>query len=191
MCSFSIATTAALTTALAFAGAAAIAQSANEDASSSRVFGYQDTRTGIFHPLSAVKPAMDTAAVAAGHVSGTIKILINTKLLTPLNKAQQAVCGATIEVISLVNTPDPIEQRAVGTESVNSKGTAALCTIELPVEWVLAGGENNYYAVANWYVEVVNPAVYPKVRRAYVGEYLQIDFPADGDTVIAHASNAL
>jgi hypothetical protein len=166
-------------------------QAQEDDSRPARVLGYQDTRTGVFHPLSSADVQASPEQVPVGHVNGTYKIRITTKLLTQLTAGQQLVCGATIDVFSLIGTDIPIEQKITGTEAVAAAGKSAICTITLPFDWVLPMAEDDYLASATWYVEVVNPAVYPKVRRSYMGETGAMAFPASSETVTYSASHSL
>jgi hypothetical protein len=182
---------AAATLAVALTGSLIQAQAEKDDSHPARVFGYQDARTGVFHPMPSANAQASPQQVTPAHVNGTYKIRISTKLLTPLVAGQQLVCGATIDVFSLIGSDIPIEQKITGAEAVSSTGKSAICTITLPFDWVLPTDEADYLANGSWYVEVVNPAAYPRVRRSYTGETGAMAFPASGETATFNASHSL
>jgi len=167
------------------------ARAQQDDSRPARVYGYQDTRTGVFYPLAPAGQQASPEGAITSHLKGTYKLRISTKLLTPLAAGEHLVCGATIDVESLDDADIPIEQKVVGAEVVATTGKSAVCTITLPFDWVLPFAEDNYGAQGTWYVEVVNPAVYPKVRRSYTGETGGMAFPASGETLTYSASHSL
>lgn len=181
-----------VTLGVAFTNSFAFAQTQGDDSGPARVFGYQDTRTGVFHPLSPAGAPASPEQISTSQVKGTYKIRITTRLLTPLSAGEQLACGATIDVESLGESDIPIEQKVAGAESIAATGKTAVCTVVLPFDWVLPTAEDNYAAYGSWYVETVDHAVYPKVRRSYRGEISGgMAFPASGETLTYTASHSL
>jgi len=108
------------------------ATAASADSSGSRVFGYQDTKTGTFHALTAVVPE----AVAA--TTGTIHVTFNIKLVTAFPKGTLLNCNASVIASSLNETAlttTTYEESA--SDSVAISGTTATCTAVIPYSWLL------------------------------------------------------
>jgi hypothetical protein len=114
----------------------ASAQTANPPRST-KVFGFQDSKTGTFHPLGTAPDIADTT-VATTTYSGTIETTVTITLKTALPKGGTIACTVGASAISDNETTGA----AVGiTESATSvatvSGSTATCKVNIPYNWVL------------------------------------------------------
>jgi len=111
----------------------ATAASAAEVLSDGHVFGYQDSKTGGFHALTAVVPD------AASPTTGTVHVTFNIKLSTTFPKGTVLNCNLDLAGSSVSTTTGTATtyQESV-TESVAISGTTATCTAVIPYSWLVA-----------------------------------------------------
>ena len=107
-----------------FASLAATSLQAANSIQDSRVFGYQDAKTGTFHALS--KAAVDATT---SPTTGTFDVTFNLKLVSTFAKGTTAYCEAFVTVTSFNET--------TATGSVALSGSTATCTATIPYSWLL------------------------------------------------------
>jgi hypothetical protein len=114
------------------------AAGAADGAPESRVLGFQDTKTGAFHALTAVVPDATVSPT-----TGTVHVTFNIKLVTAFAKGTVLLCTATVSgtsVSTTVGTQNYYEETATG--SVTISGTTATCTAVIPYSWSLAAASS-------------------------------------------------
>lgn len=119
-------------------GGSAIANAQTANRTPRNILGFQDSRTGIFHPLgSAVDLSADTTATTT--YTGTIEATITITLKTALPKGGAIVCSVGA-IASSESETDPLED-VVYDESATSlatvSGSTATCKVSIPFSWLL------------------------------------------------------
>jgi hypothetical protein len=126
--------------ALGALGGSAIAHAQTTNAPfQKKVFGFQDSRTGVFHPLGH-SPDLSENAAATTTYSGTIEVTATITLKTALPKGDLVACnvGATASSENETNPLLPTiyyDESATSTASVS--GSTATCKVNIPYSWVL------------------------------------------------------
>ncbi len=166
------------------------AQDQDVSPSHRRIFGYQDARTGAFHPLARAPLAAPEAAESTS-VHGTIQVTINIKIASSFPAKSTLVCGTTITAMSTsFSISDPLALSASVWEesaytSVPLAGTTVSCTLKVPYAWVLptaTSGVTNTLDGA-LLVTVSNPVSTPTVLRTSAQDFLNnAPIPASGTT---------
>lgn len=114
-----------------------LAQTANRPAATTKVFGFQDSRTGTFHPFVST-PDIADATVATTTYSGTIETTVTITLKTALPKGGTIACTVGATAISSSETTEAavgITQSATSLATVS--GSTATCKVNIPYNWVL------------------------------------------------------
>jgi len=111
---------------------AATAASAADAVSNGHVLGYQDTKTGTFHPLTAVVPD------AATPTTGTVVVTFNIKLVTTFAKGTVLACNLSVSGTAISETTGASTfYEEDTTDSVAISGTTATCKTTIPYSWLL------------------------------------------------------
>jgi hypothetical protein len=102
-----------------------------------KVFGFQDSKTGTFHPLG--KSAdLATPEVATTTYAGTIEATITITLKTAVPKGDVIVCSVDAAATSESETTltgVAYDDTAASTATVS--GSTATCKVNIPFSWVL------------------------------------------------------
>jgi hypothetical protein len=107
--------------------------SASDAVSNGHVLGYQDTKTGTFHALTAVVPDATVAPI-----TGTVVVTFNIKLVTTFAKGTLLNCDVSLSGSSVSETTGAssfYEEEA--TDNVAISGTTATCKTTIPYSWLL------------------------------------------------------
>jgi hypothetical protein len=104
-----------------------------------KVFGFQDPRTGVFHPLGH-GPDLSENPAATTTYSGTIEVTVTITLKTALPKGDSVACS--VDALAGSGSPaSPLgvtvayDESATSTASVS--GSTATCKVNIPYSWVL------------------------------------------------------
>jgi hypothetical protein len=113
------------------------AQTANRPAAASKTFGYQDSKTGAFHPLGTT-PEIADATAPTSTFSGTIEVTVTITLKTALPKGGTVACTVGASVISESETTDAVVGISeTGSSIATVSGSTATCKVNIPYSWVL------------------------------------------------------
>ncbi len=113
----------------------ALAQTANRP-HTSKILGFQDTKTGTFHPLGTSAEALDPAATTT--YSGTIEVTVNITLKTALPSGDVIACSVDAVASSeseTTATSVAYDDSAASLATVS--GSSATCKVNIPFSWVL------------------------------------------------------
>ncbi|MGA2857119.1 MAG: hypothetical protein ABSE40_09625 [Candidatus Sulfotelmatobacter sp.] len=113
----------------------ALAQTANPTAAR-KIFGFQDSKSGTFHPLGKSADLSNTTATTT--FSGTIEATITITLKTALPKGDVIVCSVDALASSISETTDAAvtyDDSAASTATVS--GSTATCKVNIPFSWAL------------------------------------------------------
>jgi hypothetical protein len=101
-----------------------------------KIFGYQDSKTGVFHPAgksidpSALPPAATTT------YAGTIEATITITLKTALPKGDVIVCSVDA-VATSEGTAGSLLYDDDAASAATVSGATATCKVNIPFSWVL------------------------------------------------------
>jgi hypothetical protein len=131
----------ALVTAIALGalGGLAIAHAQTSNAPfQKKVFGFQDSRTGVFHPLGRSADLTESPAATTTY-TGTIEVTVTITLKTALPSGDKVACNvgavASSESEASPFTTIAYDESAISTASVS--GSTATCKVNIPYSWVL------------------------------------------------------
>ncbi len=114
----------------------ASAQTANP-LSPRRVFGFQDSKTGVFHPLGNSADITDAAAATTTY-AGTIEATVTITLKTALPTGDKVACTVTADASSENETAGTIFDYDESASSIATvSGSTATCKVNIPFSWVL------------------------------------------------------
>jgi hypothetical protein len=103
-----------------------------------KVFGFQDSRTGVFHPLGH-SPDLSENPAATTTYSGTVEVTVTVTLKTTLPKGDSVACSvdaiATSETETSPFTSVAYDETATSIASVS--GSTATCKVNIPYSWLL------------------------------------------------------
>ncbi len=132
----------ALVTAIALGalGGSAIAHAQTANAPfQKKILGFQDPRSGVFHPLGHSPDLSENPAIATTTYSGTIEATVTITLKTALPKGDSVACSVGA-IASSDSETDPIAD-VVYDESASSlasvSGSTATCKVSIPYSWLL------------------------------------------------------
>jgi len=130
---YSIALVAAIALGTLGGSVLASAQTANKPPAR-RIFGFQDSRTGTFHPLGNSVDIADPAATTT--FAGTIEATVTITLKTPLATGGQVACDVEADAISsgASGEADYVE---TATKLATVSGSTATCKVNIPFSWLL------------------------------------------------------
>jgi hypothetical protein len=111
----------------------ALAQTANRP--HSKVFGYQDSRTGTFHPLGNSVEIADPAA-ATTTFAGTIEATVTITLKTALPTGGQVACTVEADATSS-GVSGEVGYVEIATHLATVAGSTATCKVNIPFSWLL------------------------------------------------------
>jgi hypothetical protein len=101
----------------------------------SKVFGYEDTKTGIFHALTpeAVSPAASTAS------TGTLKVTLNitVKSTWPANTTRTVVCSSEFLENSLTSSGGASTYIEEASRYATATTSGFTCTMTIPYSWLI------------------------------------------------------
>jgi hypothetical protein len=104
-------------------------------AEATKVFGFQDSRTGTFHPLGTA-PDISDAAAATTTYTGTIETTVTVTLKTALPKGGTVACRVEADPTSEGVSGDVFyEETATAIATVS--GSTATCKVNIPFSWLL------------------------------------------------------
>jgi len=121
-----------------------------------RIFGYQDAKTGIFHPMVKIEPDLTPAPS-----TGTIDLTITITLKTAVPTGATVYCSTDITAMS--NNIQTFESGVIYIESSYSvakvTGSTATCTVATPYSWSLpAASATIQNSLSSEYVVGILPA---------------------------------
>jgi hypothetical protein len=131
---YSIALVAAIALGTLGGSVLAPAQTANRP-HSTKVFGYQDSRTGTFHPLGSAADLTDPA-VATTTFAGTIEATVTITLKTALPTGGQVACTLGADASSSGSSGE-VAYQELATHLATVSGSTATCKVNIPFSWVL------------------------------------------------------
>jgi hypothetical protein len=158
------------------------AAAAGDGAPESHVLGFQDSKTGVFHALTAVVPDATVSPT-----TGTVHVTFNIKLVTTFAKGTVLGCTASVSGTS-VNTTTGTDNyyEETATDSVAISGTTATCTAVIPYSWLLAAASSTTvdsfsgtYSVTASATAATPGAV---TRNSYSNLFSATKIPASGTT---------
>jgi len=149
--------------------------------SNGHVLGYQDTKTGTFHALTAVVPD------AATPTTGTVQVTFNIKLVTTFAKGTVLNCTLSVSGTSINETTGTSTfYDEYAADSVDISGTTATCKTTIPYSWLLtpAGGSivdsfSGSYSVSATFASA-SPGV--SLRSTSSSVFSTTKIPASGTT---------
>jgi hypothetical protein len=116
----------------------AVAASAQTDgpkpqAPNRKVFGYQDAKTGVFHPMLKIEPDLTTAPT-----TGTIELTITITLKTPVPTGGSVYCSTELDASSESETTfTGLDYIETSFSVAKVTGSTATCTVTTPYSWIL------------------------------------------------------
>jgi len=111
--------------------AQALAQTANRP-SARRVFGFQDSKTGAFHPLGNSADITDAAAATTTY-TGTVEATVTITLKTALPSGDKIVCTVTADASSENETAGTVFDYDESASSIATvSGSTATCKVNIP-----------------------------------------------------------
>ncbi len=111
-----------------------LAQTANRP-HSTKVFGFQDSRTGTFHPLgNSVEIADPTASTTT--FAGTVEATVTITLKTALPTGGQVACTVEADAVSS-GTSGEAGYDELATKLATVSGSTATCKVNIPFSWLL------------------------------------------------------
>lgn len=125
--------------ALGALGGSAIAHAQTANAPfQKKIFGFQDSRTGTFHPLGTNFDPLSDPATATTTYSGTIEVTVTVTLKTALPKGDSVACSVDAIASSVSETSaSNIAYDEDATSLATVSGSTATCKINIPYSWVL------------------------------------------------------
>ena len=152
----SLAAVAALTLGVTLSGTSAAFAQSDEAMQGKQVFGYQDARSGVFHPLEKVAPD-----VTAAPTTGTIEVTFTITLKTAVPTGGFVICDTTV-VASSTSLTTGVSSGYTETAYALAKvtGTTATCTVNTPYSWVLpaASSTNSVLVIGDYSARIVPPS---------------------------------
>lgn len=98
-----------------------------------KVFGYQDVKTGVFHPMNKIEPDVTTAPT-----TGTIELTITVTLKTTVPTGGSVYCSTELDATSQDDATFSIVDYIETSFSVAKvTGTTATCTVTTPYSWII------------------------------------------------------
>jgi hypothetical protein len=137
MCKRSIALAAAIALGTLAGSSVALAQTTNA-APGRKVLGFQDSRTGNFHPLGKSIDAAVEPDIATTAYTGTIEVTVTITLKTALPTGDKVACNVDAIATSASTTTSAnvvIDESATAAATVS--GSTATCKVNIPFSWVL------------------------------------------------------
>jgi hypothetical protein len=121
-----------------------------------KVFGWQDAKTGVFHPMLKIEPDLTPAPI-----TGMIELTITITLKTAVPTGGTVYCSTDITAAS--NNTETFETGAMYDESSYSvakvTGTTATCTVITPYSWILPAASSTVQnSLSSVYVIGILPA---------------------------------
>lgn len=138
------------------------------------VFGYQDAKTGVFHPTPLAIPDGASDPI----ISGQIWLTITVSLTTPLPSGDEVGCEMDVHV-EQSETVSPFastgyDEEAFGVATVS--GATATCLVKIPYSWTFPSSSSTSSSLTGSYVvEMGNAAAnapQPTVLRLSSGNFL-------------------
>jgi hypothetical protein len=124
--------------ALGALGGSAIAHAQTANAPfQKKVFGFQDPKTGVFHPLGH-SPDLENPATTTTY-SGTVEVNVIITLKTALPKGDLVACsvGAIASSFSETNSLLDVTYDESAASIASVSGSTATCKVNIPYSWVL------------------------------------------------------
>ena len=100
-----------------------------------KVFGYQDTQTGVFHPLPVDTPIDNVTAPTTGTLK--VVITITVKSAWPTGTVRTIVCSSAFAVTATGATGLAATYTEENFAYATGSGTAFKCTLTIPYSWVI------------------------------------------------------
>jgi hypothetical protein len=136
--------------------ASAQAQSASVSSTHKKVFGYQDTQTGTFHPLVHAEPETTPAPITGKYV-----LTFTITIASTFPAKSVIVCAADILAASINDTTGAgVTYEEIATTDVTLAGTTATCKVTVPYSWAIpaASGSVQNQVSGTYSVTVLDPA---------------------------------
>jgi hypothetical protein len=131
----SIALVVAITLGILGGSVQALSQTANRHPA--KIFGFQDSKTGIFHALGNSAEIADPTAATTTY-AGEIEATVTITLKTALPKGGTIACTVGATAISDSETTDATVGFVESATSVATvSGSTATCKVNIPYSWVL------------------------------------------------------
>jgi hypothetical protein len=148
-----------------------------------KIFGYQDSATGVFHPLPAEVPDASTTAPT----TGTLKVVLNitVKSAWPTGTTRILMCSSDFSVTALTAPSGATSYSEGSFRYATGSGTAFTCTMTIPYSWVIPTTAVSRSLVGSYEVSVENTAAAagPPILRLNGGDVVSATtLPANGAT---------
>jgi hypothetical protein len=103
-----------------------------------KIFGFQDSRSGVFHPLGH-SPDLSENPAATTTYSGTVEVTVTVTLKTALPKGDSVACsvGAIASSESETSPFASVAYDESATSVASVSGSTATCKVNIPYSWVL------------------------------------------------------
>jgi hypothetical protein len=148
-----------------------------------KIFGYQDSATGVFHPLPAEVPDASTTAP----ITGTLKVVLNitVKSAWPTGTTRMIICDSDFFVTAVTATGTATSYTESSFRYATGSGTAFTCTMTIPYSWVIPTTAISKSLAGSYGVSVDNTATAagpPELRLAGGDVVSTTTLPANGVT---------
>ena len=151
-----------------------------------KIFGYQDTETGAFHPAP-----FDNSLTSATSttLNGTLKVTLNitVKSIFPSGTTRTIVCSANFLENSVTQTgaPSNYEEEASRYATATATANVYTCTMTIPYSWLIPSTAVQNSLMGNYSVGVQNTTTTagPPILRMSTGPIVSANtLPAAGAT---------
>ncbi len=103
-----------------------------------KTFGFQDSRTGTFHPLGSHFDPFADPATATTTYTGTIEVTVTITLKTALPTGDSVACSVdAIAISESETTATTVSYDESAATNAAVSGSTATCKVNIPYSWVL------------------------------------------------------
>ncbi len=156
---------AAFTLGITLASSVSVLAQEDEATPHHRVFGYQDSQTGTFHPVNQSQPEATSTAAS----TGTLEVVISINLKTAVPTGASVYCATFITATSETVSASPVisiwEEQAYSLATVS--GSTATCTVSTPYSWNIPAASSTQI---NTILPTYTVAIVPTTVK-YIGTY--------------------
>lgn len=119
-----------------------------------KVLGYQDTETGVFHPLVNTIPEATVSPIA-----GTITVTLHITLKTAVPSGDKVACGVSLNA-SYYTAAASTAYEESAYNLVTPSGTSATCVLTIPHSWQFPAvvATDIESLTGSYVVEIINPS---------------------------------
>ena len=169
--------------ALSLVSGNALLHSQAAEPQNSKTFGYQDSKTGIFHPLTASGPTENTSTAFTGTI--TVKLNITVKSAWPATSTRTIVCSAEFIENSLTASAQGSSYQEYASRNATLSGTTYSCFMSIPYSWLIPSTAIQNSLIGSYSVGVQNSTATagPPLLRETTGPVVSLTaLPANGTT---------